>query len=240
MPEVLGTGHPNPPVKSGSPGPSVSLCLSDADPAGVWRIELQVDTADGRFVVGVLETLPPGASPPAVRVVGEAYVPGGQRWYAVATKIRGDEQVHADLYLPVSPCCGPHAVPGLIPVLPYARSLDRVEGISAQATSVLISSTAAVLLELVATNDPANADTIVQLFDASAVPGDGVNTFAVPPVPLPASDTMSYSPNHGDTPTGKGRLFRNGIVAVSSLAYPTKLEAGAPALFFSWIVRKGG
>lgn len=240
MPEVLGTGQRNSPVKSGAPGPSVAVCFSDADPDGVWRIELGLDTPDGRFTVGVIETLPPGASPPAVRVVGEAYVPGGQRWYAEATKIRGDLTVHADLYLPTSPCCGPHAAPGLIPVLPYARSLDRVEGMSAQVTSVLISDTPGVLLELVATNDPANADTVVQLFDAAAVPGDGVNTFAIPPVPLPASDTMSYEPNHGDTPTGKGRLFRVGIVAVSSLSYTTKLEAGAPALFFSWIVRKGG
>ncbi len=96
------------------------------------------------------------------------------------------------------------------------------------------------LLELVATNDPANADTVVQLFDAAAVPGDGGNLFAVPPVPLPASDTMSYSPNGGDRPYTKGRWFSRGLVLVSSLTYTTKTEAGAPALFFSWIIRKGG
>lgn len=239
MPEVLGTGLRGSAVKSGAPGPSVSVCFSDADPDGAWRIELACDTPDGRFAVGAIETIPSASAPPAARVVAEAYVPGAQCWYAWPTKIRGSADVQADLYLTVSDCCGAMA-PGLAPVLPFARSLDRIEDLSAQVTSVLISNVPAVLLELVATNDPANADAVVQLYDLAAIPGDGVNTFAVPPVPLPAADTMSYSPNHGDTPQGKGRLFQVGIVAVSSLAYATKLEAGAPPLYFSWIIRKGG
>lgn len=234
-------------MKAGAEGPSCSIAFSDGMGLARWRVDVDVQTPDGRFRLGSVETVPSVASPPKARIVAMAYCPGALYWYAAVTSLGGPQTSEADVFLAVEKCCGPHAVPGVVPVPPFARSLDILQILDPNAapqTSGVLADEPVTLLELQASS-PSTANggvaTNLILFDATAVPGDGGLPAGVTrmPIPLPAGDVASISPNQGDRPESKGWYFRNGLVWASSSTYATKTEVGAQTLWVEAQLRRG-